>query len=64
MTRAKETKGRGETEILVKTSCMINTYRFIEKKSEEKKVKRNKFQKKQQDKEFKKPRRDKIHDGG
>jgi len=37
MTRAKETKGRGETEILVKTSCMINTYRFIEKKSEEKK---------------------------
>ena len=34
MTRAK---GKSETEILVKTSCMINTYRFIEKKSEEKK---------------------------
>jgi len=34
MTRAK---GRSESEILVKTSCMINTYRFIEKKSEEKK---------------------------
>jgi type IV pilus assembly protein PilO len=37
MTRAKEVKGRSELEILVKTSCMINTYRFIEKKSEEKK---------------------------
>jgi type IV pilus assembly protein PilO len=34
MTRAR---GKSETEILVKTSCMINTYRFIEKKSEEKK---------------------------
>jgi type IV pilus assembly protein PilO len=37
MTRAKEVKGKSELEILVKTSCMINTYRFIEKKSEEKK---------------------------
>jgi type IV pilus assembly protein PilO len=37
MTRAKEIKGKSELEILVKTSCMINTYRFIEKKSEEKK---------------------------
>jgi type IV pilus assembly protein PilO len=37
MMRAKDIKGRSETEILVKTSCMINTYRFIEKKSEEKK---------------------------
>ncbi len=37
MTRAKDIKGKSETEILVKTSCMINTYRFIEKKSEEKK---------------------------
>ena len=37
MTRAKDFKGKSETEILVKTSCMINTYRFIEKKSEEKK---------------------------
>lgn len=36
MTRAKETRGKGsEPEILVKTSCLINTYRFIEKKSEE-----------------------------
>jgi len=37
MTRAKDIKGKGEPEILVKTSCMINTYRFIEKKSEGKK---------------------------
>lgn len=38
MTRAKDVKGKiGETENLIKTSCLINTYRFIEKKSEEKK---------------------------
>jgi len=37
MTRAKDIKGKGETEVLVKTSCLVNTYRFIEKKSEEKK---------------------------
>ncbi|MEW6376177.1 MAG: type 4a pilus biogenesis protein PilO [Thermodesulfobacteriota bacterium] len=38
MTRAKDVKGKGgEGEILIKTSCLINTYRFIEKKSEEKK---------------------------
>ena len=34
MTRAK---GRTESEVLVKTSCMINTYRFIEQKREERK---------------------------
>jgi len=33
----KDTKGKGDNEILLKTSCMISTYRFIEKKSEEKK---------------------------
>jgi type IV pilus assembly protein PilO len=37
MTRAKDIKGKGETENLVKTSCLVNTYRFIEKKNEEKK---------------------------
>ena len=37
MTRAKDTKGKSENEIVVKTACTINTYRFIEKKSEEKK---------------------------
>ncbi len=34
MARAKEAKG---SEVLVRTSCMINTYRFIEQKREEKK---------------------------
>jgi type IV pilus assembly protein PilO len=37
MTRVKDAKSRSESEIVVKTSCMINTYRFIERKSEEKK---------------------------
>jgi type IV pilus assembly protein PilO len=40
MARAKDTKdikGKGDPGLLLKTSCMINTYRFIEKKSEEKK---------------------------
>jgi type IV pilus assembly protein PilO len=40
MARAKDTKdikGRGDPELLLKTSCIINTYRFIEKKGEEKK---------------------------
>lgn len=38
MTRAKEVKGKETTdEVLIKTSCMVNTYRFIEKKGEEKK---------------------------
>lgn len=40
MTRAKDIRGKGETEFLVKTSCLANTYRFIEKKSEEKKSER------------------------
>jgi type IV pilus assembly protein PilO len=34
---AKDIKGKGDPGLLLKTSCMINTYRFIEKKSEEKK---------------------------
>jgi type IV pilus assembly protein PilO len=33
----KDTKVKNDSEVLLKTSCMINTYRFIEKKSEEKK---------------------------
>jgi type IV pilus assembly protein PilO len=39
MSRAKETKGGIDPtdEILVRTSCLLNTYRFIEKKTEEKK---------------------------
>ena len=35
MTRAKGKEG--SEEVLVRTSCMLNTYRFIEKKGEEKK---------------------------
>ncbi len=35
--RNKEPSRGGVEEVLVKTSCMINTYRFIEKKGEEKK---------------------------
>jgi type IV pilus assembly protein PilO len=35
--REKESKGRGEDGTLVKTSCLVNTYRFVEKKVEEKK---------------------------
>lgn len=39
MTRFKEAKGRPEAreEVAIKTSCLLNTYRFIEKKAEEKK---------------------------
>lgn len=39
MTRAKDLKGKGETKdgIFVRTSCLLNTYRFIETKSEVKK---------------------------
>jgi len=49
MARAKDTKGvKGsvDPELLLKTSCMINTYRFIEKKSEEKKSEEKKSEKK------------------
>ncbi len=37
MARTKEPPRGGAEEVLVRTSCMINTYRFIEKTSEEKK---------------------------
>ena len=37
LAKAKDIKGKSESEILLKTSCMISTYRFIEKKGEEKK---------------------------
>ena len=37
MSRTKDIKGKLENEVLVKTSCVVNTYRFIERKSEEKK---------------------------
>jgi type IV pilus assembly protein PilO len=35
MTRAKEVKGKGgQEEVLVRTSCLLNTYRLVEKKEE------------------------------
>ena len=37
MTKAKDIKRKTGTEILLNTSCIISTYRFIEKKGEEKK---------------------------
>jgi len=38
MIRAKDTeKGKGEEELLVRTSCLVNTYRFIEKAPQPKK---------------------------
>ncbi len=40
MTRVKEVKGKGESEVFVKTSCLVHTYRSIEKKIEEKKSER------------------------
>ena len=54
MTRVKDIKGRSESEILVKTSCMINTYRFIEKKSEEKKSEKKGVSKETEDEEIRK----------
>ncbi len=37
MSRAKDVRGSGETDTLIKTSCLMNTYRFVEKKVTEKK---------------------------
>ena len=37
LARAKDVKGKLDNETLLKTSCIISTYRFIEKKGEEKK---------------------------
>ncbi|NWF91975.1 MAG: type 4a pilus biogenesis protein PilO [Syntrophaceae bacterium] len=39
MTRVKDAKAKAGGEILVRTSCLVNTYRFIEKKSVEKEKK-------------------------
>ena len=42
LTQSKDMKGKGNSEILIKTSCLVNTYRFIENKSEEKKSEKGK----------------------
>ncbi len=52
MTRVKDAKSRSESEIVVKTSCMINTYRFIERKSEEKKSEKKASPKRTEDEEI------------
>ena len=48
----KDMKGKNEPEIMLKTSCMINTYRFIEKKSEEKKSEKKTVRKEKEDEEI------------
>jgi type IV pilus assembly protein PilO len=57
MARAKDIKGKGDPELLLKTSCMINTYRFIEKKSEEKKSEKKTVPKGKEDEEIAKTRK-------
>ncbi len=50
----KDLKGKGEPEIMLKTSCTINTYRFVEKKSEEKKGEKKPVRKERDDEEISK----------
>jgi type IV pilus assembly protein PilO len=57
MERAKDIKGKGDPELLLKTSCMINTYRFIEKKSEEKKSEKKTVPKGKEDEAIAKTRK-------
>jgi len=47
ISRARDVKGRGESDVLLRTSCLVNTYRFIEKKGEEKKSEEKKSEKKE-----------------
>ena len=49
-----KSEGKIENETLLKTSCMIRTYRFIEKKSEEKKSEKKSVPKKTEDQEISK----------
>ncbi len=57
MTRPKDAKGRSESGIVLRTSCMINTYRFIEKKSEEKKSEKKASPKRAEDEAIPKTRK-------
>jgi type IV pilus assembly protein PilO len=52
---AKDLKGKSENETLLRTSCMISTYRFIEQKSEGKKSETKAGPKKTADEEIFKP---------
>jgi type IV pilus assembly protein PilO len=47
ISRAKDVKGKEESDALLRTSCLVNTYRFIEKKGEEKKSEEKKSEKKE-----------------
>ena len=55
MTRAKDTKGKGEVkdDTAVRTSCLLNTYRFVEKKPEEKKVEKKQSSEEQESEDAK-----------
>jgi type IV pilus assembly protein PilO len=47
MIRAKDKdKGKGEAELLVRTSCLVNTYRFIEERAEQTKSEEKKGEEK------------------
>ena len=50
LTQPKDIKGKVSTEIIIKASCLVNTYRFIEKKSEEKKSEKGKTSSKKEEK--------------
>jgi len=53
ITRAKDSKGKGEVkdDTAIRTSCLLNTYRFVEKKPEEKKVEKKKSPQQEQESE-------------
>jgi len=47
MIRAKDKeKGKGEAELLVRTTCLVNTYRFLQKRAEETKSEEKKGEEK------------------
>jgi type IV pilus assembly protein PilO len=48
----KDMKRKDDPQIMLRTSCMINTYRFIEKKSEEKKSEKKPVRKETEDEEI------------
>ena len=54
---AKDIKGKSEDAILLKTSCIISTYRFIEQKSEGKKSETKPNPKETEDEEISKTRK-------
>jgi len=55
--KAKDAKGKVEKENLLKISCMISTYRFLEKKGEEKKSEKKAGPKEKTDEELSKSKK-------